>query len=186
MTVRVPPGPETRPTSDRVRGAIFSSLGARVTEARVLDLYAGTGALGLEALSRGAVGAVFVEHGRPALVALRANLAEYRRRDPRPITVTVEPRDVSVILLDLAEHNEQFDLIFADPPYGNEPQALLEAAALPQLLTATGELVLESGARDPLRMPDGWESTREAIYGDTRVTFLRRAAESPSTPCPAS
>ena len=184
--MQVPAGRDTRPTSDRVRGAIFSSLGARVTEARVLDLYAGTGALGLEALSRGAAGAVFVEHARAALAVLLVNVAEFGRRDPRRLTVTVEPRAVAVSLSHLSKNTERFELIFADPPYGSEAQALLDARELPGLLTATGELVLESGARERLRLPGGWESTREAVYGDTRVTFLRRVTASPPTLSPTS
>jgi 16S rRNA (guanine966-N2)-methyltransferase len=103
-----PPGVKTRPMMDRVKEALFSSLGSRVVDARVLDLYAGSGALGIESLSRGAESVTFVERGRDALGTLRANL------DSLDFEGTVVAGNVAGYL---AGSDEQFDLAFVDPPY---------------------------------------------------------------------
>ncbi len=129
--LRAPRGRNTRPTSDRVREALFSMLGA-VDEARVLDLFAGTGALGIEALSRGASSAVFVERDAAALDALRANLETLDLHQPR---VEVRRVDALAALRTARERNETYDLVFVDPPYG-DAQAWESglSAALPTLL----------------------------------------------------
>ena len=108
-----PPGKGTRPTMDRVRAAIFSSLGERVPEARVLDLYAGSGALGIEALSRGAASATFVENHGPTAGLIRKNLQTTRLDRSGG---SVQQMD-AMRFLDLYAAPESFDLVFADPPY---------------------------------------------------------------------
>ena len=163
-----------RPTADRIREAVFSSLGARVVEARVLDLFAGTGALGLEAASRGATSVLFVENARAAVECLEQNLAAFRRNREVACEFSVARAAVEAQLRELATADETFTLIFADPPYGEEAQDLLRDDVLPQLLAANGLLVLESAKRDALAVVPPWESVREAVYGDTRVDFLRR------------
>jgi 16S rRNA (guanine966-N2)-methyltransferase len=163
-----------RPTADRIREAVFSSLGARVVGVRVLDLFAGTGALGLEAASRGAMSVLFVENARSTVECLERNLATFRRNREVTCEFSVARAAVEVQLLKLATAAETFSLIFADPPYGKEAQDLLSDEFLPQLLSSDGLLVLESAKRDALTVIPPWESVREAIYGDTRVDFLRR------------
>jgi len=163
-----------RPTADRIREAIFSSLGARVVEARVLDLFAGTGALGLEAASRGAVSVRFVENARSTIECLEKNLAAFRRNREVACEFSVIRAVVEAQLRKLGAAGETFTLIFADPPYGQEAQNLLRDEVLPQLLADDGLLVLESAKRDALMVTAPWESVREATYGDTRVDFLRR------------
>lgn len=163
-----------RPTADRIREAVFSSLGARLVGARVLDLFAGTGALGLEAASRGAVSVLFVENGRGAAECLERNLATFQRNREVACAFSVARSAVEAQLRKLASAGETFSLIFADPPYGQEAQELLRDAGLPQLLAGDGLLVIESAKRDALAVIPPWESVREAIYGDTRVDFLRR------------
>ena len=169
-----------RPTADRIREAVFSSLGARVVGARVLDLFAGTGALGLEAASRGAVSVLFVENARSATECLERNLVTFQRNREVACEFSVARAAVEAQLRKLGTTGETFTLIFADPPYGHEAQDLLRDAGLPQLLEGDGLLVLESAKRDALEVIPPWESVREAIYGDTRMDFLRRKTASTS------
>ena len=155
-----PRGRRTRPTADRVREAIFSMLGD-VSGARVLDLYAGSGALGIEALSRGAESAVFVERDRAALAALARNLeatgapGEVRRQD---------------VARFLARQEGTFDLVFCDPPYDGAPAiAATLAAALPEILDEDARIVTESDKRNPLVLP--LPLVVERSYGDTRIAI---------------
>jgi 16S rRNA (guanine966-N2)-methyltransferase len=153
-------GREVRPTSDRVREAWMSALGSRVVGARVLDLFAGSGALGLEALSRGASSVVFVERARGALEVLHANI-ELVGAEADCIVV---PKDVFRFL---GANQERFDLALADPPY--EKGA---AARLVQLFRAqpfAHELWLEHPFREALSLP---ADARTRRYGDTALTTL--------------
>jgi 16S rRNA (guanine(966)-N(2))-methyltransferase RsmD len=162
-----------RPTGAKVREAVFNILGDAVAEARVLDLFAGTGALGLEALSRGAKNAVFVEDHPESLQVLGRNLAslalEARTR--------VLPLPVLRALKKLAVKGEKFDLAFLDPPYGGE-----KAAAALQALEAAGIMnpgawvVAEHSRRDRLPEAAGSLELRELRrYGDTQVAFYQVA-----------
>ena len=159
--LHAPRGRTTRPTSDRVREALFAILG-EVRGARVLDLFAGTGALGIEALSRGAESAVFVENDHAAAAAIRRNLdaigvpdAEVRRQDA---------------LRFLASGEGPFDLVFVDPPYDSAPR-LAEplSAGLPAVLTQDALIVTESSKRTPLEL--SLPLLRERTYGDTRIAI---------------
>jgi 16S rRNA (guanine(966)-N(2))-methyltransferase RsmD len=171
MTLAAPRG-DARPTSDRVREAIFSSLGERVIGAMVLDLFAGSGALGLEAASRGASAVTFVENARASLDALERNVSTFRRgRD-----VTCEFRVLRADAFRLPALEGMFSLIFADPPYGDAAQKLL---ATPLPLAPGGALVLESAKRETLTPGETWSVKREAIYGDTRVSFLVTSSPGP-------
>ena len=161
---RVAPG--TRPTGDRVREALFSILGP-LDGARVLDLFAGTGALGIEALSRGAARAVFVDRDRLAVRAIRANLAAL---DLGPERAQVRPGEAGRALQDAAARQEAYDLVFLDPPY--EPasglQALL-AERLPPVLAPGARVVAERGRRSP--PPIDLPLRTERRYGDTLLTI---------------
>jgi 16S rRNA (guanine966-N2)-methyltransferase len=155
-----PRGTRTRPTADRVREALFSMLGD-VSGARVLDLYAGSGALGIEALSRGAESAVFVERDRAALTALERNL------DATGASGEVRRQDVARFL---ARPEGTFDLVFCDPPYDVAPAAAAALTdALPALLHADARLVTESDKRNPLVLP--LPLLVERTYGDTRIAI---------------
>jgi 16S rRNA (guanine966-N2)-methyltransferase len=163
--LRAPPGRATRPTSDRVREALFSILGD-VSGARVLDLYAGSGALGIEALSRGAGEVVFVESARRAADAIRANLRAVG--DPDAIIWVGD----ALAYLRRADPEAPFDLVFADPPYSSATQVgegLSEL--LPPLLTETSLTVTESDKRAPL--PLTLPLADERVYGDTRIGIHR-------------
>jgi 16S rRNA (guanine966-N2)-methyltransferase len=158
--LHAPRGARTRPTADRVREALFSMLGD-VSGARVLDLYAGSGALGIEALSRGAESATFVERDRHALTALRRNL-EAVGSDAQVIA-----RDVERFL---ARREGTFDLVFCDPPYDDAPRvAATLVEALPAMLEENARIVTESDKRNPLVLP--LPLVVERAYGDTRIAI---------------
>jgi 16S rRNA (guanine966-N2)-methyltransferase len=158
-----------RPTQDRIRQVIFSSLAGRVPGARVLDLYAGTGSFGIEALSRGAQSATFVEQDREAIQCIRDNLAHCH------LEGEIRQADVATYLA--SRPSEQpFDLIFADPPYLKERGALdgdLLLARLPAFLEANGYFVWEHYAGRALEDAKNWEVVRHKTYGETGLTFLR-------------
>lgn len=160
----------TRPTSDQVREAMFSALDARdaVDGAQVLDLYAGSGALGLEAASRGAVEVVLVERAAPAAAVCRANALAVQKASPGKLAVTVAARSVQSYL-DSAVGT--FDLVFLDPPY-DMPEAELTAnlAALPRVLADDALVVVERSSRTPEpSWPPGLTSIRSKKYGETMV-----------------
>jgi 16S rRNA (guanine966-N2)-methyltransferase len=160
-----PHGVETRPTSDRVRENIFNLVGP-LDEARVLDLFAGSGALGIEALSRGAASAVFVEHDPEALRAIERNLDHLRLTGARVVR-----DDVLRTIAEEATAGAKYDLVLVDPPYGmlTEIQPRL-ARHLPSLLAANGLVVLETDARAEPELPLPIRTTRK--YGQTRVTLF--------------
>jgi 16S rRNA (guanine966-N2)-methyltransferase len=179
--LKAPRGRATRPTSDRVREALFSLLGD-VHGATVLDLFAGTGALGIEALSRGAARAVFVERDPAALRALRANLGALELREP---AAEVRRAEALIALRTARERRETYDLLFVDPPYGDARawEGKL-SAALPPLLAPAGRVVVESDRRTPLALagePGSLEVELERRYGDTAITIhhLIRKDEGP-------
>ncbi len=171
-----------RPTMDQVRAAIFSSLAGRVEGAAVLDLFAGTGGLGIEALSRGAAAATFVEKDRRTLDCIRKNLAKARLEAGAEIVCT----DVFAFCARLNRQGtrHRYDLVFADPPYQTRDQPedlasrLLANPDLSALLAAEGVFVLEKSPKSPLIIPlDTWKIIRQKRYGTAEVVFLQRAAQ---------
>ena len=163
-----PYGLDTRPTSDRVRENIFNLIGS-VDGARVLDLFAGSGALGIEALSRGAATAVFVERDRDAVRAIEHNLDHVRLTGARVVR-----GDVLRTIAQEATAGAKYDLVLVDPPYGmlTEIQPRL-ARHLPSLLTADGLVVLETDAHVEPELPLPVRTSRK--YGQTRVTLFEGA-----------
>lgn len=166
-----PRGWKVRPTSDRVREAIFSALGEHVVDAAVLDLYCGTGALAIEALSRGAERAVLVDRDtRPAL-------GNVERLGLRERTELVRA-DVGRWLAALPEDSERprFDLVFVDAPYRLADRVAQDLNThLPRLLASGGRAIVESGAGKPLRI-DSLESVRQRRYGAADVSIYEEAA----------
>ena len=155
-----PPGTATRPTSDRVREALFSVLGASVRGERVLDLFAGSGALGIEALSRGAASAVFVDRAPRAISAVRANLAALG------IDADVRRIEARAWLRTASARSEAYDLVFLDPPYRRAAELGRELSeALAAVLAPGGRVVTESDRRDPLELD--LPVADERRYGDT-------------------
>lgn len=162
-----------RPTSDRNRESIFNLLingphGNPVAEARVLDIFAGTGALGLEALSRGAFHATFIENGATSLALLRANIDKTRTTD----RTDVVKRDATKIG---ANTGLPYDLIFLDPPYGKALGAPALVSAQAAGWIAPGAMIVwEEGSRPS--PPAGWAQIDQRRYGDTTITLLRAPA----------
>jgi 16S rRNA (guanine966-N2)-methyltransferase len=166
--LRAPRGRVTRPTSDRVREALFAMLGD-VEGATVLDLFAGSGALGIEALSRGAAEALFVEHDARVVRTLKANL-DSLGIDPQH--ARVRRAEALAALRSARGRKETYDLIFIDPPYDQAydwgPGL---SAVLPSLLRPAARVVVESDRRAPLRLR--LELERERRYGDTSIRIHR-------------
>jgi 16S rRNA (guanine966-N2)-methyltransferase len=183
MLLRAPKGFEVRPTPDLVRQAVFNSLGTRVQGARVLELFAGTGALSLECLSRGAASALCVEKSSRHAQFIRRNLEQSRLPAAR---MQIRVQDAFAAIRQLAGDSQQFDLILADPPYGEKnigrrsnsfAQQLLDDPSLPEVLQAGGLFILGHTKRDTLSIPPEWEATKLLKHGDTIMRFLRRNFE---------
>ena len=172
-TLVTPPGARTRPTTDRVREAVFNALWSRgaLDGARVVDLYAGSGALGIEALSRGAAHATFVETDRAALRAIRHNLDVCRLADRAAVVAMPVERWVA----GLGPGDTPFDLAFCDPPYAFD--------GWPGLLAALPVALVVAEASGPVALPAGWSLDRESRYGGTWVGFL---TPPPTVPAPAA
>jgi len=178
--LKVPKGYAVRPTPDLVRQALFNSLGERVVDARVLELFAGTGALSLECLSRGAARAACIEKTERHAAFLRSNLVA-AQLDTASLEVRVQDAFTAIAQLDVA--GAQFDLILADPPYGEKnvgrrstsfAQQLLDDPHLPSLLTSGGLFILGHTKRDTLDLPDVWQEHKVLKHGDTVMRFLRK------------
>lgn len=176
--LKVPKGFAVRPTPDLVKQAVFNSLGARVVGARVLELYAGTGALSLECLSRGAVSAVCVEKIPMHAEVLRQN-AEVAGFSSGNVFIRIQ--DVFVALLQLVETKQQFDLVLADPPYGEKnigrrstscAQQLLDHPQLPLVLAPGGRFILGHARRDTLAIPAPWREVKILKHGDSMMRFF--------------
>ncbi len=167
-TIYAPRGQDTRPTSDRVRENVFNILGP-LDGAAVLDLYAGSGAMGLEALSRGAARAVFVEKDRDAVRTIERNLDKLR------LGGTVLARDAVSALAGEAAAGRKYDLVLVDPPYGMyadlQPQL---ARYLPSVLSDDGVVVVETDARVEPELPLPQRTSRK--YGQARITVYEAGA----------
>jgi 16S rRNA (guanine(966)-N(2))-methyltransferase RsmD len=184
--LKVPKGLAVRPTPDLVKQAVFNSLGGRVVGARVLELFAGTGALSLESLSRGAVSTVCVENSARHAELLRQN---FQLAGFAPELLQVRVQDVFVAVAQLATAGDQFDLILADPPYGEKnigrrstslAQRLLDDVGLPALLSPAGLLVLGHTKRDTLSLPPAWQEKKLLKHGDSLMRFLSASQSSSS------
>jgi 16S rRNA (guanine966-N2)-methyltransferase len=178
--LKAPPGLGVRPTPDLVRQAIFNSLGARVLDARVLELFGGTGALGLECLSRGAVSVTCLELSRKHARFIESNIEQAGLPRER---WQLRVQDVFTALPQLLAAGAVFDLILADPPFGEKnvgrrstsfSQRLLDDAELPGLLAPEGLFVLGHARRDSVTITPAWHEAKEMKHGDSMMRFLRK------------
>jgi 16S rRNA (guanine966-N2)-methyltransferase len=183
--LKVPKGLEVRPTPDLVKQAVFNSLGSRVVGARVLELFAGSGALSLECLSRGAARVICIEKSSRHADFIRDNAA----RAGYGGFLEVRTQDVFPAMNQLAQSGAQFDLILADPPYGEKnvnrrstsfAQRLLDDLNLPKLVAPGGRFVLGHTKRDTLEFVAPWHEAKTLKHGDTLMRFLEMANRSPA------
>jgi 16S rRNA (guanine(966)-N(2))-methyltransferase RsmD len=181
--IKVPKGYDVRPTPDLVKQAIFNSLGARVHGAAVLELFGGSGALSLEALSRGATTALIVEKSQRTGRMIRAN---FEKLGCNPNQVELRVQDAYAAIAQLSHSNRVFDLIFADPPYGEKnvgkrsesfAQKLLDDPNLTALIAPAGSFLLGHSKRDNLEIPQHWRERKEMKHGDSIFRFLEPATK---------
>jgi 16S rRNA (guanine966-N2)-methyltransferase len=170
LRLHLPKGASIRPTQDRIKQVIFSSLADRVVGATVLDLYSGTGALGIEALSRGATRSTFVDADPRCIACIQRNLTHCKFIG-QPVVLS----DAGKFLQGVK--NETYHVIFADPPYQKSGGSLDNLDLLIQLshcLNEGGWLIYEHASRQAFCNPPSWEIVRHRLYGETALTFLRK------------
>lgn len=185
--LEAPKGLTVRPTPDLVRQAVFNSLGPVVDGAAVLDLFSGTGALGLECLSRGAGRVVSIELSSRHARFIRDNASRLGLPGDRH---TLRVQDVFVALRQLAKERQRFDMVLADPPFGpktagkrsdSASQRLMEAPELGTLLAPGGLLVLGHARRDGVSVPECWDERRVLEHGDSVFRILARRPDPESS-----
>ena len=178
-TLVAPPGAKTRPTQDYVRESLFNIIRWDVEEARVLDLFAGTGALALESVSRGAQSAVMIDSDRAACEAIRKNIASVRMEEKCRLV----QRDYREALRQLVREALQFDVVFIDPPYRMENTGEMCAELYDRGLLAPAFLLVVEHRRGCAPMLDArFDAFDLRSYGDTQITFVRRAQTEENTP----
>ena len=177
--LKVPKGMDVRPTPDRVKQAVFNSLGGRILDARVLELFAGSGALSLDSLSRGCKSAVCIEKSPRHAEFIRRN-AEAAGYGAAVFHARVQ--DVFPALQQIGATGERFDIVMADPPYGDKnvgrrstslAQKLIDDPNLPLVLAPDGLLILGHAKRDTLEIPAPWHESKVLSHGDNVMRFLK-------------
>jgi 16S rRNA (guanine966-N2)-methyltransferase len=184
--LKVPKGMDVRPTPDRVKQAVFNSLGGRILDARVLELFAGSGALSLDSLSRGCKSAVCVEKSPRHAEFIRRN-AEAAGYGAAVFHARVQ--DVFPALQQIVASGEKFDIVMADPPYGDKnvgrrstslAQKLIDDPNLPPVLAPDGLLILGHAKRDTLEISAPWHELKVLNHGDNTMRFLVVRAAAPA------
>ncbi len=164
-----PPGQGTRPTRAMVREAVFSMLMGEVEDSRVLDLFAGSGAMGLEAISRGARLCVFCDNNQEAIACICKNIDLLKEKAKTAVLAS----NWQVALHKLAEEEHRFNLIFLDPPYKMEAETIVKALGENNLLAENGTLILETDKDAGFTSPQGFEIFKERRYGETMLRLIR-------------
>lgn len=171
--IQAPEGQDTRPTRAMVREALFNMLQGQVAGVPALDLFAGSGALGFEAISRGAEGAVFCDHDKRAMAVIRQNAALLGVTD-QCVFLQMDWRQA---LARLAASGRRFSLIFLDPPYAADLAPVLAEIRARGILQPEGILALEQAGRAGIQLPAGFDITRSRRYGESAVTLINLTAE---------
>ncbi len=171
LKLTTPKNMDVRPTSDRVKESLFNIIGTKIVGTRVLDLFAGTGNLGLEAWSRGAEKVVFIDESQASLQLVRSNITKAKAEKE---TKVLKGNAVKVIA-DLVAKGERFDFIFCDPPYNKGlPAQIIEQVAKYDIVAPGGYLVVEHSQHEILpELPIKLEIIRSEKYGETLISFLR-------------
>ncbi len=170
LQLTVPKNYDVRPTADRVKESVFNIIGSKVIGAKVVDLFAGTGNLGLECWSRGAISITFIDESKESLRLVKSNVAKCRAEDDCTLLKGSAPQ----VAERLATQGQLFDLAFCDPPYNKGlVQQMLATLARRPFLRDGGYLVVERSAHDDLgELPEGCELVRSSRYGETIVDFI--------------
>lgn len=169
--LKAPKGNDTRPTTDRVKESLFSIINPRIAGARILDLFAGTGGLAIEALSRGAASAVLVDHSAAAIKVINENIELTGLKEK----ARVYKGDFSKSCSAMGRKNYSFDIIFLDPPYERGFDTLaLKQIHINHLLADDGLIVVEHSSREEVGIPQGvlYQNIRTERYGETSLSFL--------------
>ena len=171
LKLSTPKNMDVRPTSDRVKESLFNIIGTKIVGTHVLDLFAGTGNLGLEAWSRGAEKVVFIDESQASLQLVRSNIAKAKAEKE---TTVIKGNAVKVIA-DLSARGERFDFIFCDPPYNKGlPAQIIEQVAKYDIVISGGYLIVEHSQHESLsELPLKLEIIRSEKYGETLISFLR-------------
>ncbi|NLE68777.1 MAG: 16S rRNA (guanine(966)-N(2))-methyltransferase RsmD [Clostridiales bacterium] len=171
--ITTPRGVDTRPTRSMVREAVFNILQGQLAGSRVLDLFAGSGAMGLEALSRGASLAVFCDRQQAARQAISENLRRLQLADAAQLLQA----DWQQAIRQLQARKQQFHLIFLDPPYKMDAEPVLAALVAADLLDRDGHIILEQSTQTTPGLPDALEIQQNRRYGQTRLYIITRKGE---------
>ena len=166
-----PEGMETRPTTDRIKETLFNIIAFDIPECQFLDLFSGSGAIGIESLSRGAQRAVFVDQSEKALACIRGNLEKTKLTDHAKVMGTSVLQAISM----LGKNHEVFDIIFLDPPYALEGiEQILEAIEQNNLLHDEGYIILERSTNSIVKLPQNLVLWKEKQYRTTTLSFIKK------------
>lgn len=175
LTLQTPKGDKVRPTTDRIKETLFNMIQGRIADARFLDLFAGSGGIGIEALSRGAVFCAFSDRDQQALACIRANLTHTKLEERAQVLAGDYSRNLARL-----RGGEAFDIIFMDPPYGSGLEAkALQSIAEYGLLHDDGIIIAETGTETDLTedLPQGWRISRIKTYKTNQHVFIERGEQ---------
>lgn len=171
LQLTTPKNMDVRPTADRVKESLFNIIGSKIIEAEVLDLFAGTGNLGLESWSRGAAAVTFIDESRESLRLVQSNIAKCRAQK----NCTVIKGNAVNVIDKLYHQGQRFDFAFCDPPYNKGWLAkIVQALSAAPLLKSGGYLIVERAQHETIEpLPDNYELVRSSRYGETLIDFIR-------------
>lgn len=165
-----PDGLETRPTADRIKESLFNMITSDLYDCRFLDLFSGSGGIGIEALSRGAKEAVFVDLSKEALKCIKENIEKTKFRDKSAVLKT----SVEAAFNQFKQHHRKFDIIFMDPPYNKDIiDDTIKLIEKYELLASNGVIIVERDSAYKMVAYEGFAIWKEKNYGKTTISFLK-------------